>query len=137
VYSTTGPKLGLRKKLGRGSQGSWQRMLGRKGGEPKEKGDKDDSCNAHAVRCFLKKSRPANESGATYNSDTGPPIADEMRCDVRRETRGRLRRLSVQRVNEAKLGVRRCPCHLSRPICWSVIGLSKLVHGMSGTVQRS
>lgn len=32
-----------------------------------------------------KKSRLANESGATYNSDIGPPLAAEVRCGVRRE----------------------------------------------------
>ena len=32
-----------KEKIGEGSQGSWQKKFGRKGGEPKEKGDKDGS----------------------------------------------------------------------------------------------
>lgn len=49
MYSTAGPKLGPRNKLGRGAG---RGKLGRKGEEPKEK---DGSCNIHAVRCLLEK----------------------------------------------------------------------------------
>ena len=63
-------------------RGAGRGKLGRKGEEPKEK---DGSCNIHAVRCLLEKSRLTNEIDATYNSDTGPLLAAEVRCGVRRE----------------------------------------------------